>query len=226
MMGCNEIKKLIDEADRPDLLPFEAARHVDACAGCESFARERASLRHVLASGSRVAVPVNFDAVLRQRLEQRMARKTFAWLSPAGYLRFGVAAAALMIAIFAAQNLSIFSGVDQPVTPATVPAEAAAASQPSAPGAAKAGNVATKAPTVAEPPRQLVARTMRAPARHPRVALVGTSIAERDLPKVNVIVRDTDGERELSMSPVSIGAQSAILTNSGRTMPRTVAVSF
>jgi hypothetical protein len=228
MMGCNDIKKLIDEADRPEVLPFDAARHVTECAGCESFASERASLRRLVASGARISVPVNFDAMLRERLERRMARGAFSWLSPAGYMRMGAAAAGLAVAVFAAQSLGVFSGEPHSPTPATAPAGVAATRPAPAPRAASdaPGVVGFAATRPAAQARQYAVRAGRAHARQQRASLAGSAGAERDLPNVKFIVIDTDGERELTVSPVSVGAQSAILTNSGRATPRNVAVSF
>ena len=49
-MNCTRIKRIIDEADRPDVFPLEAAGHLAGCPDCQSFADERARLRELTGS--------------------------------------------------------------------------------------------------------------------------------------------------------------------------------
>src|SRR2546421_5281446 len=117
MNSCKEIERLIDEADRPDLLSFEVTGHLSHCVNCKSFAGERAALRELLAAGKRVSVPANFDAVLGERLAARKARSVFSWASPALYLRLGAATAGLLVMIFAAEYSNLFSSSQQAPPP-------------------------------------------------------------------------------------------------------------
>src|ERR1700720_4580643 len=108
MKGCNYIKEIIEEADKPDRLPFEVNEHLAGCRECERFASERTALRKMLSSGYRVIAPVNFDAMLNSRLAEVKARSTFSWLGASGYLRLGAAAAGLIVMISAAQYTGLF----------------------------------------------------------------------------------------------------------------------
>src|SRR5712692_4191207 len=114
MKGCNYIKGLIDEADKPDQFPFEVNEHLAGCGDCERFAVERAGLRKLVAAGDRVTAPMNFDAMLNARLAEVKARRSFSWLSAPGYLRLGAATAGLIVIIFAAQYTGLFGSHQEP----------------------------------------------------------------------------------------------------------------
>ncbi|MEW6125440.1 MAG: hypothetical protein AB1757_00130 [Acidobacteriota bacterium] len=109
MMNCKRIQKQIDEADTPDLLPFEVTTHLESCPTCHGFADERLSLRQLLSAMPGITVPANFQAQLKARLEERKTQPTFAWFTPANYLRFGTAAAVLTIGVFVAQYAGAFA---------------------------------------------------------------------------------------------------------------------
>jgi len=104
-MNCKRIRDLIDSTDRTDVLPHEAARHVDSCQECAGFAEKRMRLRELLASSGRVTAPANFDAMLRVRLTERSESKPLPWMVPALYLRFGGAAIALVCVFLIGQQL-------------------------------------------------------------------------------------------------------------------------
>ncbi|HXI91322.1 MAG TPA: hypothetical protein VNO24_14990, partial [Blastocatellia bacterium] len=110
MNGCKYIKERIDEAEKPDLLSFEVTEHLGQCDDCERFAIERAALRKLVAGGTRVSAPINFDAMLNARLAEVKARRSFWRLAPTTYLRLGAATAGLVIMIFGAQYAGLFSG--------------------------------------------------------------------------------------------------------------------
>src|SRR5262245_40920436 len=115
MSNCRYIQSLIDEAEQPAALPFEAASHIAACAPCQTFADERARLRNLLGAMPRVSIPAGYDARLKARLSAAKTPRSFAWFSPAGYQRFAAVAAVLVIAVFAAQYSGLFS-VGKPTT--------------------------------------------------------------------------------------------------------------
>src|SRR6266568_8530440 len=109
MNGCKYIKERIDEAEKPDLLSFEVTEHIGQCDDCERFAIERAALRKLVAGGTRVSAPINFDAMLNARLAEVKARRSFWWLGSPGFLRLGAATASLVLMIFAGQYAGLFS---------------------------------------------------------------------------------------------------------------------
>src|SRR5258708_7749675 len=171
MMGCNYIKRLIDEADKSDLLPFEVNEHIGGCGDCERFASERDGLRKLLASEIRVTAPMNFDAMLKARLAEAKGRSAFSWLSAPGYLRLGAAAAGLVIMIFAAQYAGLLSdGSNRPgesKAAATAPLNAPPTFHPAPPITAPAppaiGSVSTPvtAVTAASKVRQYYPQNLR-----------------------------------------------------------------
>ena len=83
--------------------------HIGRCDDCERFASERTALRKLVASGTRVSAPTNFDAMLKARLAEVKARRSFWWLGSPGYLRLGVATAGLIVMAFAAQYAGLLS---------------------------------------------------------------------------------------------------------------------
>ena len=234
MVGCNQIRKLVDEADRPESLPFEASNHVASCSDCASFAEERARLRSLLGSGTRVSVPMNFDAVLKGRLAKARARPAFGWLSPAAYLRLGAATAGLVAMIFAAQYGGLFSrkvptGQQQTPTATTVQPGVIAPAQPSIAGQ-------SEDPTVrrAPPPRNtFIASSPRGNRYSARTAGAGVRL---DVPREDylhedggvMLVRGANGDPDVSLPMVSVGAQSRVYAgaNAGRLSTRTIGTSF
>jgi hypothetical protein len=234
MVGCNQTKKLIDEADRPESLPFEASSHVAGCPDCESFAEERARLRSLLGSGTRVSVPMNFDAVLKARLAKARARPAFGWLSPAAYLRLGAATAGLVVMIFAAQYGGLFSrdnptGQQQTPIATTVQPGVIPPTRPSI----AAGEDAPVG-RVAVGPRNTFPASFARGNRYPvRAAGAGMRL---DVPREDylhedggvMLVRGANGDPDVSLPMVSVGAQSRVYAgaNAGRLSTRTIGTSF
>lgn len=234
MMGCKQIKRLIDEADRPDLLSYEATKHVDSCADCQAFASERAGLRELLGSTARVTAPANFDAMLRARLAERAAQSRFAWLTPAAYMRFGAATAMLVAAIFVAQmDGPLFDSSDAPPQTqapvvAVTPSPGASTDQANSRPAPVSGTLATTAP---RPSRAQQLHVSRVAISQPRAAARpaasrSAEIAGADEDRAVVLVRGRNGERELSMPTVSVGAQSLMYVSAGRQVSGNIRASF
>lgn len=109
MKSCNRIQRLIDEAERVNPLSFEVSLHLDSCDACRAFADERMRLREMLGALPSITVPANFNGQLKARLEAAKAKKSFAWFSPAVYLRFGMATAVLFVAALAVQYSGVFT---------------------------------------------------------------------------------------------------------------------
>ena len=109
MKSCNRIQRLIDEAERVNPLSFEVSLHLDSCDACRAFADERMRLREMLGALPSITVPANFNGQLKARLEAAKAKKSFAWFSPAVYLRFATATAVLFVAALAVQYSGVFT---------------------------------------------------------------------------------------------------------------------
>lgn len=235
MVGCNQTKRLIDEADRPESLPFEASSHVARCPDCESFAEERARLRSLLGSGARVSVPMNFDAVLKARLAKTKARPAFGWLSPAAYLRLGAATAGLVVMISAAQYVGLF-GRDNPTgqrQTRTASTEQPGLVAPAQPAVAAQSEVAAIRPVAVGPRNTSSASFERGNRHNVRAAGVGVRL---DVPREDylhedggvMLVRGANGDPDVSLPMVSVGAQSRVYAgaNAGRLISRTIGTSF
>jgi len=226
MKGCNYIKRMIDEADKADLLSFEINEHIGHCADCERFANERTALRGLLASERRVSAPMNFDAVLKARLVEVKARSAFSWLSAPGFMRLGAATAGVVIMLAAAQYTGFFSdksnraSIEQKAVataPLTAPPRAAVPQQ--LPQQLSPGSVAVE--TVSNGARRQYSQ--RRLADRGRTLPDGRFAAEDG---GIVLVRGGNGEMDVPMPTVSIGAQPLLFVSAGQRPVRSAANSF
>lgn len=232
MNSCRNIRKLIDEADNPALLPFEASQHIGACPECERFSTERAGLRTLLGSGARVAAPMNFDAILAARLAETKNRGRTSWLVPVTYLRLGAATAGLAVMVLVAQYAGVFSTGPAPIDP-RLTASATNTPDQIAPQVApntstpKRAEVALNQPehtpvTVSSGPRiKAIRGTLATSAR----VISSDAMAAED-PGV-VLVRGRNGDLDVQMPTVSLGAQPLLYVSASKQQPiRTVGASF
>ena len=224
MNGCRYIKKRIDEAEKPDLLPFDVSEHVAQCEDCERFARDRSALRHLVAGGTRVSAPVNFDAVLKARLAEVKNRRSFWWLGSPGVMRLGAATAGMVVMLFAAQFTGLFSKVQRPQD------RSQTAQAPLAPGEVP--------PVLGTPPThppEVVASESRPNSqyRDPRVKRGYVAVHSR-VPGGYmsaedggvVLVRGRNGDADVQMPTVSVGAQPLLYVGTSQRTTRTVGTSF
>ena len=222
MNSCKEVRKLIDQAEKPDLLAFAVTEHIERCSDCERFASGRAGLRKLLASTARVSAPVNFEAVLNARLAEVKSRRLFRWLSAPGYVRLGAATAGLAIMIFAAQYAGLFSkesdraAQTRPIATASEPATPQ--SKPDVTAASPTNE--RKDNSIAQP-----VNTMRR-----REVVLGKRIAPAAVFTAEdggvVIVRGQNGETDIQIPTVSVGAQPLLLVGAGRRVAPTSGTSF
>jgi len=235
MMGCNYIKRLIDEADKSDLLPFEASEHIGSCVDCERFADDRARLRGLLASESRVTAPMNFDAMLKARLAESKGRSAFSWLSSLGYMRLGTATAGLMLMIFAAQYAGLFSDRSNQSTESrariTVPPASPTGPPTAPPTFQSAPPVGGAAPVViagtSSKPRQYYPQNVRAGRADvaPRGQTAPGAYFTAEDGGV-VLVRGRNGDMDVPMPTVSVGAQPLLYVSAGQRAVRNAGNSF
>lgn len=216
MNDCKRIRSLIDEADRPGVLSYEAEGHISDCADCKAFADERASLRALLASAPRIAIPTNYDALLRAKLDESRRVKTFSWFSPAGYMQIGAAAAGIIIAIVATQYLGIFSEVqnaptDQRADAQTIPLPVLPSVSPSAPPSKDQ----LEKPEPSLPSTEMAMATV---SRTRRGRTVPAYSSARDIDRTDVdpgfvILMGQDGETRVSVPMVGVGAQPLLMSS-------------
>ena len=247
MKLCDEIKRRIDEADDAESLDFDITRHTAACDGCRRFAGERGALRELLASTSRVTAPVNFDAVLHARLAEVKSRRPLAWLNAAFYLRAGAATAALVVAVFAAQYGGLFNAAPTAQNPPQGATEQAAALAPktnesTTPGVGQSTpaslDQATPAQTVAARSEANVYAANVSPARRARLVSAGSRrnagvplVTREEAGMVDggaIFIPGRNGEHDVTVPTVSVGAQPLIYVNQSRQpqAARAVSVSF
>src|SRR6185503_2137802 len=230
MNSCKSIRELIDEADNPNLLPFEVSQHVDACRDCERFSTERAGLRNLLASGVRVTAPMNFDAMLAARLAETRNRGWLSWLVPANYFRLGAATAGVAALVLVAQYSGLFSSNLTPSQQATV--ATTKSKQPERPPSAQP---VFEAGIVADNHRQPQRVTpivigQRMGSSRLAAATIGRvrpreAVSSDDLGVV--LVRGQNGGSDVQMPTVSLGAQPLLYVSAGKQQPvRNVGASF
>lgn len=218
MKGCNQIRRLIDEAEKPEVFPFEVNQHLRQCADCEAFSDQRTNLRKLLASGVRVTAPVNFDAVLNARLATVRARRSFGWLTPATYLRLGAATAGLVVMLFAAQYAGFF------------PSQRTTESQSDA-RIVTPGPVATIPQQIPPPNAETqqavvtpVSIGVRAPRPRREASIPANPITAED--GGVMLVRGTNGDLDIPMPTVSVGAQPLLYVGAGKHPARSAGASF
>jgi hypothetical protein len=226
MNGCKHIQKRIDEADKPDLLPFDVSEHVIQCVECGRFANERSALRDLVAAGTRVSAPINFDARLKARLAEVKAKRSVWWFGSPGYFRLGAATAGLVVIVFAAQYGGLFS--DNAPKPAEPPVESAVtipSPKPSeaAPTPPPNDGIESTSPLLA------VKRPNGAPKAGRAQAFIGRAAVEVDFTAEDggvVLVRGRNGEIDVQMPTVSVGAQPLLYVSAGQRTARNVGASF
>lgn len=220
MMGCNAIRKQIDEADRPDAFSFEVSGHVASCEGCRGFADERARLRAMISSEARVQAPAHFDAALQARLAEIRSRRAFSWLAPAALMRMSAAAAAAVIVVFVAQ----YALVPGNPTPSNNPPNDDHATvnpvgpeTPVKPTPSDEGQVAAAPPTI-----DVINRPPSRTNRRPSSRIDDLAALDPHL----VIVRGERGDREVPIFTVSVGAQPHLYGTSSAPVARLAKASF
>ena len=242
-MNCNKIKRIIDEADRPNEFPLEAAGHLAGCPDCQGFADERAKLRELTGSVARVAAPANFNALLNERLSRVRSQRSSqwsSWLSPVGFLRVGTAAAGLVVVFVALQYGGILS-TRTPTGDARQQDDETLALQNAGPKAggeqppAVSSSAAPLVPDVRESAPGLhdtavttvrSSQLSRPTSRSTNVAASRTTRGSREGGPPLFLIRDNNGDRTYPMIPVSAGMQQALNASAGRQQPRSLDISY
>jgi hypothetical protein len=225
-MNCIKIKRIIDEADRPDVFPLEAAGHIAGCPDCQSFADERARLRELTGSLARVAAPSNFNVLLNERLSRVKSQRS-SWLSPAGFMRLGTATAGLLVMFIVLQYGGIWStktqtGNERPAEPGDNLVDKG----PDSTAKPEIAVVVDVKPTVIRPAAE---SSVNAPkeSRASHIAASRTPKDSRQDGPPLILVRDVNGDRTVLMFPVSIGMQQQVQNASyGRQQPRSSDISY
>jgi hypothetical protein len=221
MKDCKNIRTLIDEADRPDVLPLEAADHVMSCVECHVFMDERAGLRTLL-TAPKISVPLNFDAVLNERLRERIDRRGLAGLWRLPFvpgnvlLRAGAVAAILIAGVYVGQSV-LFTR-----TATKAPGSREIAVVPAPHGSGQSTVSAPLPPAVESGISASISPAVR---RQPRrgVLLAGD---DARIDAALILVRGRNGDVEVPVPTVSVGAQSMYLVGNGGQQARGLRASF
>lgn len=224
MTSCKQIKRIIDESDCPDALPFVASGHLSKCGECQVFAEERTKLRQMLASPARVNAPANFDAILRERLQERTARRSLAWLSPAGYWKLGAATAGLLAFFVTAQYIVTPPDSAKSVVPPNPGPMAVVPPTPSP----QSGSPNSVEMTESTQPQRSITVADRGRREPYRATVQPVSMARgRNVPPPDVVIlRGPDGEMEVPVRTVSVGAQPVLYVSGGQPSAPPVRATF
>jgi hypothetical protein len=223
MNGCKYIRKRIDEAEKPDLLPFGVSEHIVQCSECERFANERIALRQLVAAGTRVSAPINFDAVLKARLSEVKSRSPFWWLGSPALLRLGAATTGAVAMLVVAQYTGWLSN-STPSAGEPIAEHAMTAPTPD--------SLKLLIPEPAPPPPITIVRSLpshRKPsiARHaiPADSALPAGYVSAEDGGV-VLLRGRNGDVDVQMPTVSVGAQPLLYVSAGQRTARSVGTSF
>jgi len=222
-MNCIRIKRIIDEADRPDVFPLEAAGHLAGCPDCQSFADERAKLRELTGSVGRVTAPNNFNVLLNERLS-RVKSQGGSWLSPAGFVRIGTATAGLLVVFMALQYGGFLSSKTPAVDERTAALNPEKQVEPSVEPSKDVPTSSEVAVVTATQDKVVTARLKAAGQRHGAkvnaVSPARIAKADRQDGPPLLLVRDINGDRTMPMMPLSVGMQQVLNASLGRQQPR------
>jgi hypothetical protein len=225
MNGCKYIRERIDEAENPNLLPFEVTEHLAECHECGRFAAQRSALRALLSGSTRVNPPVNFDAMLNARLAEIKSRSAFWWLGSFGYARIATATAVLVVMIFAAQFSGLFS--TKPAAPINEPGIAAVPATPTPAPRIHAPETPIPTPVTPVSHGSRASYTAPRPRRSETAASGSVPIGYFTAEDGGVVlVRGRNGDLDVPVPTVSVGAQPLLYVSAGQRTARNVGSSF
>ncbi len=96
-VNCRNIQREIEEAGSAELLSVAATTHLEACAACETVARQQTKLQAIVSSLGTVEAPGDFDFRLRARLANEKPGSARPLANVLFSLRFAAIAATLLL---------------------------------------------------------------------------------------------------------------------------------
>ena len=225
MNGCKYIRKRIDEADQPDLLPFDVSDHIGQCNECERFANERSALRQLVAAGTRISAPINFDAVLKARLAEVKSRSSFWWLGSPALLRLGAATTGAVAMLVLVQYTGWLSNntppASEPIASHVIPAPT-----PDSPQLLPLPGQPPSTPDIIGAERPVSPKSKPSNGRRPvpvDSAMAAGFVTGED---GGVVLLRRNGDMDVQMPTVSVGAQPLLYVSAGQRTARSVGTSF
>jgi len=218
-MNCQNVRRVIEAADRGDLLSVAATEHISACAACEKFNDEHARLRDIVSNLGTIKAPDDFEFRLRARLARVNAKGTQSYLHRLNFGFRSLAFASLMVVFGGAMLVvNLRSPEQSPATPDQKPVSSPVAAatpflQPT--GLPVGATVAANGTAVRRVP---VRRTESAK----RVGRMGT----RDMASAPArVVRPGELTARASDFPIDASPQSVkVSMDDGRGSSRTISV--
>ena len=220
-MNCQNVRRVIEAADRGDLLSVAAAEHIDACPACEKFNDQHVKLRDLVSDVGIVKAPDDFEFRLRARIARASASGTQPTLNRLR-LGFGSLAFASLMVVFGGAMLVV--NLRSPEHPQVTNKEKPAASPVAAatPFQAPTGlpGVATLSPASNSNVDRLPVR--RPTTRSKQIGRTGT----RDMASAPArVVRPGELTARASDFPIDSSAQPVrVSMDDGRGSSRTISV--
>ena len=226
MMTCNRIQRLIDEADKPEALPFAAASHIADCPACSQFAEERTKLRAFLIELPRVNAPAHFDTMLKMRLAESKSALPTSWFTPVFAMRFGAVAAVALVAVLSVPYFNNYSVAPYAANNASIglyqPDLTAAFAELARQRASREASVNVAVDTRFN--QTIVSATSRSKRGMTNVPNSANDFAVNGTP---IIIKVDDQDTfSMPMLPVSVGAQQQMMMRSSRPTAKPLAISF
>ena len=214
-MNCQNVRRVIQAADRGDLLSVAAIEHISACTACEKFNDEHVKLREIVSNLGTVRAPEDFEFRLRARLARTNAKSTSYALNRLNLGFRSLAVASLMVVFGGAMwMLNMRAPQDGPSQPAQENRAIAAATLFQQPTGSPAGVPTAPAPVALKP-----VRSSESPKRSGRV---GT----RDMASGSArVVRAGELTARASDFPIDASPQSVkVSMDDGQGSSRTISV--
>jgi hypothetical protein len=219
-MNCQNVRWVIEAADRGDVLSIAAQEHISACPACEKFNDEHVKLRDIVSNLGTVKAPEDFDFQLRARLARGNAQHTKPFFNRLNFGFRGLAFASLMV-VFGGAMLVVYlrsPGQNQVVKNDTPGASPIAAASPYQPPTGAPGGItfAPESPTVTNVP-------VRRNASKPKP---GGRTGTRDLASAPAqVIRPGEMTARASDFPIDASPQPVkVSMDDGRGSSRTISV--
>lgn len=94
---CRDTRREVDESDQHQALSDSALEHIQTCAACQTFRKERTSMRDLVGSLDPVTAPADFEFRLRARLATQRQLRRQGFFSGFGFTVPATIAAAVLV---------------------------------------------------------------------------------------------------------------------------------
>ena len=116
-LNCGKVRAVIDDMMTDDM-PLSIDSHISTCRECRDHQTTNARLRELIRDSHRVTAPADFDARLRERLQNRTAKSRSFW----SFIPTPALAAAATFVVTAAITFTLLKHMHSETTPTNNPA--------------------------------------------------------------------------------------------------------